>query len=201
MRKMKRNIFRVDTSLKSYTYPIVKIAIFLFLIIGEMQMGHFFVMSTRFNKCDASDFGLLPLAEDMAISPNDGSIWAKTELYNFGWGDENGYYRYPMPSFEKLFHLVLNSADEEDIYGAASVILKRYPDELLKQCEAIAENRGRSDDFGKLVKVFRLDSPVNRSPVLRKTYAQIQQDSRRWREIADLAKGVKCKSCRLKSST
>ena len=55
-------------------------------------MGHFFVMSTRFNKCDASDFGLLPLAEDMALSPNDGSIWAKTELYNFGWGDENGYY-------------------------------------------------------------------------------------------------------------
>lgn len=164
-------------------------------------MGHFFVMSTRFNKCDASDFGLLPLAEDMALSPNDGSIWAKTELYNFGWGDENGYYRYPMPSFEKLFHLVLNSADEEDIYGAASVILKRYPDELLKQCEAIAGNRGRSDDFGKLVKVFRLDSPVNRSPVLRKTYAQIQQDSRRWREIADLAKGVKCKSCRSKSST
>lgn len=164
-------------------------------------MGHFFVMSTRFNKCDASDFGLLPLAEDVATSPNDGSIWVKTELYNFGWGDENGYYRYPMPSFEKLFHLVLNSADEEDIYGAASVILKRYPDELLKQCEAIAENRGRTDDFGKLVKVFRLDSPVNRSPVLRKTYAQIQQDSRRWREIADLAKGVKCKSCRLKSST
>ena len=68
-------------------------------------MGHFFVMSTRFNKCDASDFGLLPLAEDMALSPNDGSIWVKTELYNFGWGDENGYYRYPMPSFEKLFHL------------------------------------------------------------------------------------------------
>lgn len=32
-RKMKRNIFRVDTSLKSYTYPIVKIAVFLFLII------------------------------------------------------------------------------------------------------------------------------------------------------------------------
>ena len=48
-------------------------------------MGHFFVMSTRFNKCDASDFGLLPLAEDMALSPNDGSIWVKTELYNFGW--------------------------------------------------------------------------------------------------------------------
>lgn len=39
-------------------------------------MGHFFVMSTRFNKCDASDFGLLPLAEDMATSPNDGSILA-----------------------------------------------------------------------------------------------------------------------------
>lgn len=35
-------------------------------------MGHFFVMSTRFNKCDASDFGLLPLAEDMALNPNDG---------------------------------------------------------------------------------------------------------------------------------
>lgn len=30
---MKRNIFRVDTSLKSYTYPIVKIAVFLSLII------------------------------------------------------------------------------------------------------------------------------------------------------------------------
>lgn len=51
---------------------------------GE-SMGKYFVMSVRFNKCSALDFGLIPKDSGTAIDPNDNSIWVKTELYDFGW--------------------------------------------------------------------------------------------------------------------
>ena len=51
-------------------------------------MGNYFVMSMKFNKCDASDFGLGSIDTDTATNPKDNSIWIKAALY-FGeseWG-------------------------------------------------------------------------------------------------------------------
>ena len=86
-------------------------------------MGKYFVMSIRFNKCIASDFGLISKNENIAINPIDNSIWIKTKLYDFGWGKENGFYKIPLPNFNTLLELALYSTNEEDMYGAAAVIL------------------------------------------------------------------------------
>ena len=66
-------------------------------------MGTYFLMSRRFNKRQPEDFG---------------------------WGKETGFYRIPLLDFQGLVNLILQSKSEEDKYGAASVILDDYCDEL-----------------------------------------------------------------------
>ena len=110
-------------------------------------MGKYFVMSVRFNKCSALDFGLIPKDSGTAIDPNDNSIWVKTELYDFGWGKENGFYKAPLPDFDTLLELVLHSEDRDDMYGAAAIILEKYADELLYRCEAMMNDPLRKKEF------------------------------------------------------
>ena len=76
-------------------------------------MGDYFVMSIRFNKHNATDFGLISNDTTTAINPKDGSLWQKTNLYDFGWGKENGFHRVPLPGFETLLELVLYSKNKE----------------------------------------------------------------------------------------
>ena len=74
-------------------------------------MGKYFVMSMRFNKCNASDFGFVSKDSNTAINPKDNSTWIKAALFDFGWGKENGFYKAPLPSFEFLFELALHSTN------------------------------------------------------------------------------------------
>ena len=150
-------------------------------------MGKYFLMSVRFNKSDAYDFGLVPSDNDTAINPRDNSTWIKAHLYDFGWGKENGYYKYPLPDFDTLFELLSGYESEEDSYGAAAVILEKYPDELLRQCEILINDPARKKDFKKIIPLFGLRQAINRSPVVGKTYAQIQSDFERWKKISEAA--------------
>lgn len=140
-------------------------------------MGKYFVMSVRFNKCSALDFGLIPKDSGTAIDPNDNSIWVKTELYDFGWGKENGFYKAPLPDFDTLLELVLHSEDRDDMYGAAAIILEKYADELFYRCEAMMRS----------AEVFRLEEPLNRCSVDQKTSEQIKSNHTRWKKIAQAA--------------
>lgn len=151
-------------------------------------MGDYFVMSMRFNKCNAADFGLISNGTNTAINPGDNSIWIKAALYDFGWGKENGFYRTPLPSFDTLFELALYSTDRDDMYGAAAVILEKFADELLCKCEMLANDRFRDKEFEKLVELFDLKLPKNRCSVVQKTYEQIQNDYVRWKSISEIAK-------------
>ena len=90
-------------------------------------MGEHFVMSTRLDKCEASDFGLEQLDAKRATNPKDHTLWGKCKLYDFGWGKENGFYKEPLPGFDTLLELVLYGKNRDDRYGAAAVILKKYP--------------------------------------------------------------------------
>lgn len=153
-------------------------------------MGKYFVMSIRFNKCIASDFGLISKNENIAINPIDNSIWIKTKLYDFGWGKENGFYKIPLPNFNTLLELALYSTNEEDMYGAAAVILENYADELLYKCEMLMNNRFREKEFRKLVELFKLKVPINRCSIVQKTYIQIQNDYLRWKKVSDFANKV-----------
>ena len=151
-------------------------------------MGNYFVMSMRFNKCNASDFGFVFKDTNTAVNPKDNSVWVKTNLYDFGWGKENGFYKIPLPCFDELFKLVLYSTDDEDKYGAAAVILERFSYELLCECENLMNNQLRIKDFKKLVEIFSLKVPLNRCSTLGKTYVQIQKEYLRWENISKIAK-------------
>lgn len=150
-------------------------------------MGNFFVMSIRFNKCSASDFGFIINDANTAINPNDNSIWVKCALYDFGWGKENGFFKAPLPDFDTLFNLALNSANREDMYGAAAVILDKFADELLCQCEIFMNDCSRKKDFKKMVELFNLKLSTNRSSITQKTYGQIQNDYMRWKKVSEIA--------------
>ena len=89
----------------------------------------YFLMSIRFNKQSPSDFGL-EYDNGKFVSLKDGSEWAQCQLYDYGWGKENGYYKKPLGSFDELIKIVLDVIDDEDSYGAASIIEDMYPNEL-----------------------------------------------------------------------
>ena len=152
-------------------------------------MGNYFVMSMRFNKCNASDFGLILKDTNTAINPNDNSTWTKAYLYDFGWGKENGFYKEPLPCFDSLFEIALYSTNSEDMYGAAAIILEKFPDELLYKCEIFMNDRLRKNEFKKMVDLFNLKSSMNKCSVSGKTCAQIQSDYTRWRRVSEVAKG------------
>lgn len=153
-------------------------------------MGNYFVMSMRFNKCTASDFGLVSKNSNMAINPKDKSIWIKTALYDFGWGKENGFYKSPLPNFDKLFELVLYSTNREDMYGAAAIILDTFADELLCRCEKYMNDYSKKKEFKKMVELFKLKFPINRCSVVQKTYEQVQSDYARWKKISETASQI-----------
>lgn len=113
-------------------------------------MGHYFLMSTRFNKQKALDFGLLELeGTDSAINPIDNSVWKKCTLYDYGWGRENGYYRTPVLDYDGLLELILSSNQVDDVYGAAAIILDKYPDDLLVTCEQMKRSPSRTTELQK----------------------------------------------------
>ena len=166
------------------------------------MMGNYFVMSTRFNKSKASDFGLISKDANTAINPNDNSIWIRTALYEeiilrqysrnliFDALDdkkENGFYKSPLPNFDILLDLALNSKSRDDMYGAAAMILENFADELLCQCETLINDRSRKKEFKRLVELFKLKSATNRCSVVRKTYEQVKSDYCRWKKISDIA--------------
>lgn len=148
-------------------------------------MGKFFVMSKRFNKQSALDFGLSDKGSGMAVNPDDGSLWKKDTLFDFGWGPENGYYRVPLPDFPHLLDIILLEGNDEDVFGAAAIVERQYPEELLEYCENIVLDPGRAEDFEKISRVFQLDYPINRSPTEGKQYQEVLSDSERWERISE----------------
>ena len=155
-------------------------------------MGNYFLMSTRFNKQKASDFGLLEIeGTDSAINPIDKTLWKKCTLYDYGWGRENGYCKTPILEYDGLLELILSSSQEDDVYGAAAIIMDKYPDELLETCERMSCCENKTIEFKKMTSVFQLHLGINHSPIIGKTVEEIEKDSYRWRAISDIAKEKK----------
>ena len=76
------------------------------------------------------------------------------------------------------------------MYGAAAIILERYADELLFQCESIMNHSKMHKEKKRLVELFKLKSRINRSPTIQKSYMEIKNDADRWRKISDIAKHI-----------
>jgi len=147
-------------------------------------MGQYFLISQHFDKTTAKDFGLSEQSETFAVCENDGSVWQKAELYDFGWGKECGYIKLPIPNKHLLFDIVLHSTSDDDVYGAATLIAEDYSDALLVLCEKLLQKNADTVILQRLTEIFHLDSPINRSDTFGKELSQIQNDFERWKAVA-----------------
>ena len=153
------------------------------------MLGEQFRMGRRMVPSEPERFGLAydPLSE-FYVDSVDGSYWQKTTLFDFGWGSEPGYYRYPMPGTEDLMKMLLTAQAEDDYFGAASVLLEANADEALPLFEAALQNEARYSRAAQRMKAVGLDRAVNRSEIIGKNAEQVQADFARWKALADVIK-------------
>ena len=144
-----------------------------------------FMMSMRFNKKFPKDFGLIPSEDaDIYIMPSDKSLWKKRNLYDFGWGKENGYYKLPLPQFDDLVNIIMNSEFKDNRYGSAAIILDDYNDELLIKCQEVLRDEQNAKRYCAFFNILKLDIPMNRSSKLGKSYKEIAEDFKKWKDIS-----------------
>lgn len=149
-----------------------------------------FLMSIRFNKQSPGDFGLT-FKDGKFIRTADNTEWMPCELYDFGWGKENGFYKIPLGSFDELMSLVLCNSDEEDTYAAASIIMDKYPIELkefllnlMNQKINFKNKRQIKCQIKQLNRIFNLHRSINLTPIDSLTHAEIEKEFQDWKNIA-----------------
>ena len=148
-------------------------------------MNHF-LMSCRFNKQSPQDFGLLH-KNGKFFRENDGTEWKQCQLFDLGWGEENGYYKVPLAPFEELMRLVLCGNDLEDSYGAAAMIQKVYPTELKEHLLKLMCQKMTFLDRKKREKLnhfFHLHRGVNLTFKIGMSIAEMEKESADWQKIA-----------------
>ena len=138
----------------------------------------YFMMSRKFNKCTYKDFGLT-IIEGKFIKQEDMSEWEPCHLFDFGWGAENGFYKKPLGDFTSLMKIVFLD-DEEDSYGAASIILSKYAFELKKFIKYEIIEKKKEQDIQRLEKVFNLTNPINRTIKSNMSINEIEKEMNEW---------------------
>ena len=145
----------------------------------------YIMMSRRYNRETPEQFDLVPTeTPGIYLNVSDGTNWISRYLYDFGVGPEYGFCRFPMPEFEKLLDLLLNSEDEDNRYGAAVILIQEYPEELLSECEDILKDKNSLSKYKDFFRILHLDRPLNRSSIMGKSFAQIEDDFMKWKAIS-----------------
>lgn len=145
----------------------------------------YFMMSRRYNKVTPEQFDLVPTeTPGKYLNVSDGTNWISRYLYDFGVGPEYGFCKFPMPEFEKLLDLLLNSEDEDNRYGAAVILIQEYPEELLSKCEDILKDKSNLSKYKAFFKTLQLDQLLNRSSILGKSSTEIEDDYIKWKVIS-----------------
>ena len=91
----------------------------------------------------------------------------------------------PMPGFNELVDIILFSKNEEDKYGAASVILDDFGDELLDKCVEIFDIKKDLNLYADFFKILQLQKPFSRSSTIGKNASCISADYSKWKLIAE----------------
>ncbi len=144
----------------------------------------YFLMSVKFNKQTPKDFGL-EYKDGRYICTKDGTEWEPCQLYDLGWGNENGFYKKPLPSFTKLMELVINDTDEEDSLGAAAIIEQFYVEELKMFLLDCMTKKTEKSLKMKLNNIFQLYNAANKTLCKGMYLSESKQDHNCWKIIAD----------------
>jgi hypothetical protein len=152
----------------------------------------YFLMSFRFDKEKLEDFGLSKsnCSEDVFVDNNDKSEWIRSALYDFGWGNENGFIRLPKLDFLGLWDLLTNSHLLENKYGAAYLLENEYPNALLDYLLVILNDSDSkiTDSLKEVFMILKLDSVKNRSDIVGKSFAEINNSLEKWKLVSELIK-------------
>ena len=150
--------------------------------------------------------------DGLYINAATGELYRKRLLYDFGWGQENGFELMPQLSFDELIQLVeqpmvipqkkfwgeytkeeIQLADiwRNNLYGAVAVIMQDYTDKLVEFLSAKVDtnyfsNPSIRDNF----KCFSFDSQKTRAEgkipggILTRSYEDILKDYPQWGQIS-----------------
>ena len=146
-------------------------------------MKHF-LMSTRFNKQKPSDFGL-EYVDGKYVSVKDGTEWVPCQLYDYGWGKENGFYKKPLATFSDLIRLIFDSSDDEDLHGAAAIIEDVYPNELKIYLLDLMNQQISRKTKRRVCILFKLDFPINKTYNNEYSFEQNNYEYQQWKKISE----------------
>lgn len=150
--------------------------------------------------------------DGLYINAETGELYRKRLLYDFGWGQKNGFELMPQLSFDELIQLVekpmvlpqkkfwqkytkeeMRQADiwRSNLYGAVAVIMQDYTDELVEFLSTKVDtdyfsNSSIRDNF----KCFSFSSKKAREEgeipggVLIRSYEDILRDYPQWEQIS-----------------
>ena len=143
----------------------------------------YFLMSTLFNKETAAVFGLVE-KDGRFFLESDNSEWVKCQLYDYGWGDENGFYKLPLSDFYELINIVL-TGEKEDSFGAAAIIMDRYNDELKSFLIELMDKNPSNKSKKLLFDTFKLKWGTNRTAKNGMYIQEIEKEARDWEKIKE----------------
>ena len=143
----------------------------------------YFLMSTLFNKETAADFGLVE-KDGRFFRESDNSEWVKCQLYDYGWGDENGFYKLPLGDFYELINIVL-TGEKEDSFGAAAIIMDRYNDELKVFLIELMDKNPSNKSKKLLFDTFKLKWGTNRTAKNGMYIQEIEKEASDWEKIKE----------------
>lgn len=150
--------------------------------------------------------------DNLYINTETGEIYRKRLLYDFGWGQENGFELIPQLSFDELIELIerpmvlpqkkfwqkytkeeIQQADiwRSNLYGAVAVIMQDYVKELVEFLSTKVDTDYFSNpSIRENFKCFSFDSQKTRvegrisGGVLTRSYEDILKDYPQWERIA-----------------
>lgn len=150
--------------------------------------------------------------DNLYLNVETGELYRKRLLYDFGWGQENGFELMPQLSFDELIQLVerpmvlpqkefrqrytkeeIQQADiwRSNLYGAVAVIMQDYAEELVRFLSVKVDTDYFSNpSLRNNFKCFSFDSQKTRAEgkipggVLTRSYEDILRDYPQWRRIS-----------------
>ena len=164
---------------------------------AEIVYGNHFIWSGSYKNDLVSKIDLQYTGEpDIYLKPDDGSIWKANDTYHHdGHGNHLAFYRLPLPDFDELVDLLLNSDIQMDKSGAALVLVnEEYADRLLVKCLEIIDGDDDLESYSGFFAALKLEKKEgvnpNRSPVMGKRYSQVKEDHENWERVENVATDV-----------